>query len=148
MRLWPGIITVWAVGILYATPLHADHLPQIAVPGNPGMPVVIEGHDASWAMIEGDTGLYRPGHVAPTVFYPDVPMLDRWNRQTYFPFTGKRPRTGRLEITPPENRRLPKPAESYFRHWSNDGPDVPAQTEYHYVPPPAVIVAPRINGRN
>lgn len=144
MQRLPSILAACAVGILYATPLRADHQPQFAVPGNPGMPVVIEGHDASWAVVEGDWGLHRPGQVAPTVFYPDLPMLDRWNRQTYFPFTGKRPRTGRLEIIPPENRRLPPPAESYYRFWSNDAPPVPAQTEYHYVPPPAVIVAPRL----
>lgn len=149
MRLLPGILTACAVGILYATPLHADHQPQLAVPGNPTMPVVINGYVASWSVVEGDWGLHRAGQAMPVLFYPYDPTVDRWGRRTYFPFTGKRPRMGRLEVIPPENRRLPPPAESYFRYWSTDGTSVPAQTEPSVVmPPPAVIVAPRVGGKN
>lgn len=149
MRLLPGFFTACVLGILYATPLHADHQPQLAVPGNPTMPVVINGYDASWSVIEGDWGLYRAGHAAPTIYYPYDPRADRYHRSTYFPFTGKRPRTGRLEVIPPENRRLPPPAESYFRYWGADGTHMPAQTEPTMVmPPPAVIVAPHVGGKN
>ena len=141
------MIFAFAAGILCATPARADHQPVIVVPGNPSTPVIIDGQDASWAVVEGDWGLYRPGHATPTVFFP-APYIDQGNPRSYYPFTGKRPRSGRLEIIPPANRRLPPKAESFYRYWSNDGPPVPAQTEYHVMPPPAVIVAPRINGKN
>lgn len=112
------------------------------------MPVIVDGQDVSWAVIEGDWGLHRPGHGAPTFYYRYLPGADPSATRAYFPFTGKRPRTGRLEIIPPEDRRLPTPAESYFRYWGTDGASVPAQTDYPVVPPPAVIVAPRLHGRN
>ena len=143
-----GIIFALAAGILCATAARADHMPVVAVPGNPTTPAIIDGYDASGAVVEGDWGLYRPGQVAPTVFYPYAPGVDPWSPHGYYPRTGKRPRSGRLEVIPPTNRRLPPQAESYHRYWSNDGPPVPAQTEYPAYAPPAVIVAPRVRGRN
>ena len=53
-----------------------------------------------------------------------------------------------LKIIPPANRRLPPPAESYYRSWSTDGPAVPAQTEYPAFVPPPVILAPRLRSLN
>jgi|tagenome__1003787_1003787.scaffolds.fasta_scaffold20903200_2 hypothetical protein len=147
MRISQGMIAAITTGILYATAVRADHQPVIAMPGNPSTPVVIDGQDASWAVIEGDWGLYRPGHVAPTVLYPYAPDVDHWHTRSYYPFTGKRPRSGRLEIIPPANRRLPARAESFHRYWSNDGPAVPVQTEYPAVLPP-VILAPRVRSLN
>jgi hypothetical protein len=141
------IIFAIAAGILCATPARADHLPVIAVPGNPSTPVIIDGQDASWAVVEGDWGLYRPGHATPTVFFP-APAIDHWHTRSYYPFTGKRPRSGRLEIIPPANRRLPPRAESFYRYWSNDGPAVSVQTEYPAVVPPPVILAPRVRSLN
>ena len=141
-----SIIMAIAAGILCANLAHVDHQPVIAVPGNPSMPVIIDGNDATWAMVEGDWGLYRAGHAAPTVFYPSVPS--RWHANTYYPFTGKRPRSGRLEVIPSANRILPPPAESYYRYWSNDAPPVPAQTEYPAFVPPPVILAPRVRRLN
>ena len=141
------MILAFTAGILCATPARADHQPVIAVPGNPSTPVIIDGQDASWAVLEGDWGLYRPGHATPTVFYP-LPAIDQGHPRSYYPFTGKRPRSGRLEIIPPANRRLPPKAESFYRYWSNDGPAVSVQTDYPaYVPPP-VILAPRVRSLN
>src|SRR4051812_32757017 len=148
MRLYGIIIIAFAAGIFYTAPAHADHQPVIAVPGNPTTPPIIDGHDASGAMVEGDWGLYRAGHATPLVFYPYIPGVDHWNPRSYYPFTGKRPRSGRLEIIPPANRRLPPRAESFFRYWSNDGPPVPAQTEYPAFVPPPVILAPRVRSLN
>jgi hypothetical protein len=48
---------------------YADHQPVIVVPGKRGVPVYVDGHEASGAIVSGDWGLYRPGHVAPTVTY-------------------------------------------------------------------------------
>jgi hypothetical protein len=134
--------------LLGIAPSRADHQPVIAVPGNPTMPVVIDGRDASWAVVEGDWGLYRAGHMAPMVFYPYAPSVDQWHANNYYPFTGKRPRSGRLEIIPPANRVLPPRAESFHRYWSTDAPPVPAQTDYPAFTPPPVILAPRVRGLN
>lgn len=132
--------------LLGIAPARADHQPSIVVPGG-NAPVIIEGHDASGAVVEGDWGLYRPGQVSPTVFYPYQPSADRWYPGGYYPFTGKRPRYGRYEIIPPANRRLPPPAESFHRFWSTASDPLPAQTEYP-VPPPPIIFAPRVRSLN
>ena len=144
IALAAGII---AAGIIYAAPAHADHQPVIAVPGKSRVPVIINGHDASWAMVEGDWGLYRAGQVSPAVYYPYLPTIRPWHPRDYYPFTGKRPRYGRKEIIPPVNRPMPPRAESYHRYWSTGGSFVPAQTDYPVVVPPPVIVAPRVRAR-
>lgn len=129
--------------LLGIAPAHADHQPVVAV-GN--APVIIGGHDASGAVVEGDWGLYRPGQVTPTVFFPYLPHADRWYTRAYYPFTGHRPRYGRYEIIPPANRRLPPPAESFHRSWSTASDPLPAQIEYPATPP--IILAPRVRGLN
>jgi hypothetical protein len=121
--------------------------PVIVVPGRPGVPVMFWGHDISGAVVEGDWGLARPGQVTPTVvdggwavpIYGPVP--------TYFPRTGHRPRYGRLEVVPPANRRLPPPAEPYYRDWMSRSGSEAATILPPYDPPP-VIVAPRITNRH
>ncbi|HEY5963526.1 MAG TPA: hypothetical protein VIU42_05870 [Xanthobacteraceae bacterium] len=45
----------------------ADTAPSIVIPSRPGIPVVINGRDASYAVVEGDWGLARPGHMPLTV---------------------------------------------------------------------------------
>jgi hypothetical protein len=133
--------------LLGVAPARADHQPALVVPGRADVPVIIEGHDAAGAVVEGDWGLYRPGHVTPTVFYPYAPGDNHWYTRGYYPFTGKRPRYGRYEIIPPANRRLPPQAESFHRYWSSDTAPVPAQTEYPAFTPP-VILAPRVRSLN
>jgi hypothetical protein len=124
---------------------RADHQPSLVVPGG-NVPAVIEGHDVSGAVVEGDWGLYRPGQVTPTVFYPYRHGADHWDTRGYYPFTGKRPRYGRYEIIPPANRRLPPPAESFHRSWSTDSDPLPAQMEIPATP--RIILAPRVRGLN
>ena len=46
---------------------RADSGPVIVIPSRPGVPVVINGRDASYAVVEGDWGLSRPGAVPVTV---------------------------------------------------------------------------------
>jgi hypothetical protein len=62
----------WIVGgsLFTAAAARADNYPVIVVPGRPGVPVIINGRDASWAVVNGDWGLYRPGAVPVTVIYP------------------------------------------------------------------------------
>jgi len=114
---------------------------EIVIPGRPGVPVIINGVDASYAVIEGDWGLGKNVQVQPTIYggrYIDpVPRVGH-----YYPSAGHMPGYGRLEIEPPANRRLPHPAESYHESWSAQSTpqlEIPAN-------PPPVIVAPQIGG--
>jgi len=103
-----------------ASPAFAQPVPEIVIPGKAGVPVYINGIDASYGIVESDFGLDRPGWMAPTVVYrpllvsnptPYVPG--------YYPKDNKRPGYGRLEINPPPNRPLPTPAPTYYRSWSS-----------------------------
>ena len=117
---------------------------EIVIPGRPGVPVIINGVDASYAVVEGDWGLGKGVQVQTTVYggrYIDpVPNVGH-----YYPSAGHQPGYGRLEIQPPANRKLPQPAESYHQSWSaQSAPQLPqpAQPEVPFYPPP-VILAPR-----
>src|SRR5580693_3824835 len=85
-----------------AGPALAQREPQIVIPGKPGVPVYINGIDASWGVVEGEFGLDRPGLMAPTVIYrPIVVSVPTREPPAYHPETGRRPGYGRLEIVPP-----------------------------------------------
>ena len=113
---------------------------EIVIPGRPGGPVIINGIDASYAVVEGDWGLERGVHVQPTIYggryVAPVPNVGH-----YYPSAGHVPGYGRLEIEPPANRKLPQEAESYYRSWSAQSTpqlEIPAN-------PPPVLVAPQID---
>jgi len=114
---------------------------EIVIPGRPGVPVIINGVDASYSVVEGDWGLAKRIHVQPTVYggrYVDpVPNVGH-----YYPSAGRMPGYGRLEIEPPANRRLPQPAESYHQSWSAQSAPLPAQSSVP-VEPPAIVYAPQ-----
>jgi hypothetical protein len=114
---------------------------EIVIPGRPGVPVIINGVDASYSVVEGDWGLAKRIHVQPTVYggrYIDpVPNVGH-----YYPSAGRMPGYGRLEIEPPANRALPQPAESYHQSWSAQSAPLPAQSNVP-VDPPAIIYAPQ-----
>src|SRR3984957_7955753 len=90
--------------------------PVIAIPGRAGVPVIINGIDASYAVVEGDWGLDKGQHVQPTV-YGGRHIDPEPHVGHYYPSAGHVPGYGRLEIEPPANRRLPQPAESYHETW-------------------------------
>ena len=119
---------------------------EIVIPGRAGVPVIINGVDASYAVVEGDWGLAKRIHVQPTIYggrYIDpVPNVGH-----YYPSAGHLPGYGRLEIEPPANRRLPQPAESYHESWSAQSAPLPAQSSVP-VDPPAIIYAPQEQGRH
>src|SRR3954464_513771 len=118
---------------------------EIVIPGRPGVPVIINGLDASYSVVEGDWGLGKGIHVQPTVyggrFIDPVPNVGH-----YYPSAGRMPGYGRLEIEPPANRRLPQPAESYHQPWSAGRPPLPAKPNFP-VDPPAIIYAPQDDRR-
>jgi hypothetical protein len=144
MRVTRTILALLAACLFHAVAARADHAPTIIVPGNPNIPVIINGYDMSWGIAEGDWGLYRPGAVAPS-YIPAYPAYSYVPTQHYFPFTGRKPLSGRYEVNPPANRRLPPPAESFYRYWSAPPSFPPATINDHpsFAMPP-VIVTPRV----
>ena len=132
-----------ALAILIGTTAAAlaDSAPVLVIPGRPGVPVIINGVDVSYAVVEGDWGLSKNTHVTPTVYggrYVDPTP----NVGHYYPSLGHQPGYGRLEIEPPANRKLPQPAESYHQSWSAQSAPQPVQPEVPFYPPP-IIVAPQ-----
>jgi hypothetical protein len=112
-----------------AAPVHAgDEGPVIVIPSRPGVPVVINGRDASYAVVEGDWGLARPGFMPVTVIgsSPIRPNSIYERRNSYHPKYGHAPPRGRNEVEPPADRALPEPAESFSRSWSTSSDVQPA----------------------
>lgn len=112
----------------------------VVIPGRPGVPIIINGIDASYAVVESDWGLARNVHMQPTIYggrYIDPdPHVGH-----YYPSLGHKPGYGRLEIEPPPNRKLPPQAESYHRSWSAQSAP-PSSAAVPFYPPP-VIEAPQ-----
>jgi hypothetical protein len=114
---------IFAVGFAVlagAAPVRADHAPVFVVPSRPGVPVAINGCDASWHVVEGDIGLARPGHLTPVIIGPCRPLPPRtfYHRNPYYPRYGVAPARGRNEVDPGPDRWMPEPAESFHRSWS------------------------------
>ena len=122
----------------------ADSGPVIVIPGRPGVPIIINGVDASYAVVEGDWGLGKGLHRQPTV-YGGRPVDPDPHVGHYYPTAGHSPGYGRLEIQPPADRTLPQPAEGYHESWSSQSAPPRAQPEVPFYPPP-VIIAPQTGG--
>ncbi len=134
MRPVPAIL----LAAISASPAWAQRAPEIVIPGKPGVPVYINGIDASWGIVEGDFGLDRPGMVTPTVIWRPI-VVDLPGRvPSFHPATGKRPGYGRLEVVPPPDRPLPPPAQTYYRSWSSGSSSAPV-TEYAPYNGPAAV---------
>ncbi|TAK49402.1 MAG: hypothetical protein EPO23_04255 [Xanthobacteraceae bacterium] len=141
MRAILGAVLLLGLGLPVAVgPAMADEGPVIVIPGRRGVPVMINGRDASFAMVEGDWGLGKSVHYQPVVSYgwiaaPGAPPSH------YFPSTGRVPGYGRHEIEPPARRALPPPAQSYQRFWGIESQNG-AVTDHPPYDPPQVVVAP------
>jgi hypothetical protein len=118
---------------------------DIVVPGRPGVPIIINNIEASYAVVTGTFGLGRNNQMQPTI-YGGRYVAERQPDDVghYYPTLGLRPGYGRLEVEPPTNRKLPKPAESYYRSWGAQSAPLPPQMDVPVNPPP-VILAPEIN---
>ncbi len=125
------------------SPALAQREPQIVVPGKPGVPVIINGVDASWSVVEGEFGLDRPGAMAPVIVFRPMLAAVPYEVRGYFPKTGKKPGYGRLEINPPPDYVPPPPAPTYYRSWSSQSAPG-AVTNYPPYPMPPVLVQPNI----
>jgi hypothetical protein len=113
------------VAFAATAPAHADEEgPVIVIPSRPGVPVVINGRDASYAVVEGDWGLARPGHGTVTVFggTPIRPNPVYEPRGSYHPRYGRPPPRGRNEVD--QGPEGPQAAEPFSRNWSSSSSDV------------------------
>jgi hypothetical protein len=121
--------------------------PVIVIPGRPGVPVIINGVDASYSVVEGDWGLGKGIHVQPTV-YGGHPVEPAPPVGHYYPSAGHLPGYGRLEI---EGASKPKPAETFHQSWSAGSrqadPVVPPGQVPPY-PPPVIRAQPYNQGGN
>jgi hypothetical protein len=118
--------------------------PVIVIPGRPGVPVIINGVDASYAVVEGDWGLGKGIHVQPTV-YGGHPVEPAPPVGHYYPSAGHLPGYGRLEI---ESASKPKPAETFHQSWSAGSRQADPVLLSPVPPnPPPVIMAPEFNER-
>jgi hypothetical protein len=127
-----------------ASPAFAQREPQIVIPGRPDVPVIINGVDASWGMVEGEFGLDRPGVMAPIVIYRPLQVSVPYSGPGYFPRDNRKPGYGRLEILPPPGAPKPPSAPTYYRSWSSQSAPGPV-TDYAPYPTPPIIYAPNIN---
>jgi hypothetical protein len=143
-----GVIALLATaGVVWSAAAAAsDNAPVIVVPGRSDVPVMIDGRDASWGVVEGDWGLYRPGWLPPTVIKP--PCCETYMGRPvrhYFPGTGHAPGYGRREFDPPRARRI-KPAESYSRSWTAESENLPSTIMPPSYDVPPVMIAPYFGG--
>jgi hypothetical protein len=118
------------------TPVCAQTGPVIAIPTRPGIPIVIDGRDASYAIVEGDWGLARPS-IGITVIgsRPILPNPVYEPRRQYHPRYGQSPERGRYEVEPPPDRALPEPAQSFSRSWSTSSQSQPVYPRARRVDP-------------
>ncbi|MBM3528981.1 MAG: hypothetical protein FJX62_12905 [Alphaproteobacteria bacterium] len=131
------LIAIAALGLAAVAPVRAaDTGPVYVVPTRPGIPVMINGRDASYAIVEGDWGLARPGHMSVTIIGGHAPRAssEYAPRRSYHPRYGRAPERGRNEVEPPPDRQLPPPAESYSRSWSSHTGPLPSYVPPHYAP--------------
>ena len=95
-------------------PVRADSGPVIVIPSRPGIPVVINGRDASYAVVEGDWG----PHQGPTIVeFPTFEQLRAWYHS---------PEYAPLKALRQEERSRPSRCSSETwrrqRSYANDGP--------------------------
>lgn len=133
-----GLALAILIGTSFAA-LAGSSGPVIVIPGRAGVPIIINGIDASYAVVEGDWGLAKGVHMQPTV-YGGRAIDPTPNVGHYYPSMGREPGYGRLEIDPPLNRILPQPADSFHQTWTSQS--TPQAPEVPLYPPP-VIVAPQ-----
>ena len=138
------LLHIKALLVLIGTslPAYADGF-DIVIPGRPGVPIIVNGQDISYAVVEGAFGLGHRNYIEPTVYggryIAPVPQVGH-----YYPSAGSLPAYGRLEIEPPANRRLPKPAESFHQSWNaQSAPPLPQPSaEVPFYPPPIIEAPP------
>ena len=132
-----------------ASPALAQRGPYIVIPGRPDVPIFENGVDVSWSVVEGEYGLDRPNIVNPTIIYRTPPVVVPYPGRAapgppYFPRDGMAPGYGRLEIIPPPNRPLPRPAQSYSGSWRMESAPTPADVPSNNPNTIAPVITPYV----
>jgi hypothetical protein len=130
MRRWCCVVLAGVFGAA-AVASGAEAPVVFVIPGKAGVPVIINGVDASFTVVEGDVGLSRPGHLTPQIVTPPLrgPGAGFYFYGGYFPARGISPGRGRYEIIPEGKRhQLPNP-ESFKREWSTQSRSAPADID-------------------
>jgi hypothetical protein len=133
------------VGCVFgAVAVEAADGPVVVIPGKRGVPVIINayGFDASYTIVEGEWGLDRPGVVVPQIVAGPLVYPPPLSYQPWYPAYGGKPPSGRLEVEPSPNRRLPKPAPSFHQSWGVSSDPLPATLDPQ--PQPPMMIAPQI----
>ena len=115
---------------------------DLVIPGRPGVPIIINGVDASYAVVEGDLGLGKGVHVQPTVYggrYVDFEPQRRSLLSERRPHAGLRASRNRTAGQPQAAAAGGELSSIMVRAI---GSATPAQPEVPFYPPP-VIVAPQ-----
>ena len=141
MRAARALLLLIGTTLPALTPASANDGFSIVVPGRAGVPIIINGVDASWAVVESDWGLAKNVHVQPTVYGgrivdPGPPVGH------YYPSAGHMPGYGRLEIQPPANRKLPQRGAKLSSVMVRAVRASSRRRVTSQLYPPAVIVAP------
>jgi len=114
---------------------------ELVIPGRPGVPIVINGIDASYAVVEGDWGLSKGVHVQPRSMAAARSIPSRGSVIT------TRLRVDcRVTAASKSNRPPTAFCRNLRRAFTNPGrrnrPPQPVQPEVPFYPPP-VILAPQ-----
>jgi len=132
------------MGFGAASAAFADSAPVIAVPGHLGVPVIINGIDATGAEVFGDWGLSRPGH-GYVIIEGGTPMPLLPPPLRYFPTSSTVPDPGgrQTKATPSSSRGAAPPARpatstDFHQSWSAGSNPVPLVDGA----PPVIMVPP------
>ncbi len=141
-----GIVLAILTGA--ALPASAGEGFDIVIPGRPGVPIIINGVDASYAVVEGDWGLAKGVHVQPTVYggrYVDGSRTSAIIIQASV--------TSPATAASKSSRRPTAFCRSRPKAFINPGPRhstppkaQPAQPEVPFYPPPVIVAPPNGGG--
>ena len=119
---------------------QAADAPSLVIPGRPDVPVMINGRDASYCVVDGDWGLDRPSPGTTVTCGPPVAVLPGAGAGNgFYPYAASGRVSAGSRFCRPPDRRLPQPAESFHRAWGA----APPVSEEVLPDPPPVIPAPR-----
>jgi len=120
--------------------------PVIVIPGRAGVPVMMNGVDISYAVVEGDWGLARPSQTDPQVIFRYFPPPPPYGKPPahYFPSGGPPPKLGRQEVNDARPPSPNNPAPTQFREWGAASRNTPA-TSPTPLDTPGMLVVPEVN---
>ena len=119
--------------------------PVIVIPGRVGVPVILNGQDVSYAVVEGDWGLNRPSQTDPVVIYRYFPPPQPYQNPPahYFPGGGPPPKLGRVEVNDARPPSASNPQPTQMREWGAASNPTPA-TSPTPLDTPGMVVVPEV----